>query len=238
MSHVWRIEFFAVHEQVHEMKRLISAGLMTTLVLLVSAATADVQKLSGKDNGKPPAFTVDGPWTMDWSARSDFPLLASIDMRLHDGVTGEFIGMVVEIKGTGRGLKLFESAGTFQVVVIGTFVEWDIEIQEISEEQAASLKRKADGRPSLLDSAAQASRRVPEGSFKSWRPQGDENLLLFDDHGIGWRVSFSPPCPGLHSATAISFVTSVAGGLDQYDSIMLDDGTRCYFDRVIPTVAR
>jgi hypothetical protein len=90
---------------------------MTTMVLLVSVATADIQKLSGKDNGKLPAFTVDGPWT-------------------------------------------------------------------------------------------------------------------------GWRVSFSPACPGLHAATAISFVTSAAGGLDQYDSIMLDDGTRCYFDRVNPTVAR
>jgi len=208
------------------------------MVLLGSVATADVQRLSGKDSGKPPAFTVDGPWTMDWSTRSDFPLLASIDMRLHDGTTGEFIGMVVELKGTGRGLKLFEDAGTFQVVVVGAFVEWDIEIQEISEERAASLKRNADGRPSLLDSARQASHRVPEGSFQSWRPQDDENLLLFDDHGTGWRVSFSPACPGLHSATAISFVTPAAGGLDQYDSILLDDGTRCYFDRVIPTVGR
>ncbi len=220
------------------MKRLISAILMTTLVLLGSVATADVQKLSGKDNGKSPAFTVDGPWTMDWSARSEFPLLASIDMRLHDGTTGEFIGMLVEIKGTGRGLKVFENAGTFQVVVVGTFVEWDIEIQEISAEQAVSLKRSAEGRPSLLDSVKRTSRRVPAGSFKSWRPQDDENLLLFDDHGIGWRVSFSPACPGLQSATAISFVTPAGDGLGEYDSIMLDDGTRCYFDRVIPAVAR
>ena len=218
------------------MKRQISAILMVSMVLLGSVATADVQKLSGKNNGKPPAFTVDGPWTMDWSARSEFPLLASIDMRLHDGTTGEFIGVIVEIKGTGRGLKVFENAGTFQVVVVGTFVEWDIEIQEISEEQAASLKRSAEGRPSLLESAKRASRRVPAGSFKSWRPQDDENLLLFDDHGIGWRVSFSPACPGLESATAISFVTPADDGLGEYDSIMLDDGTRCYFDRVIPTV--
>ena len=125
------------------MKRLISTILMTTMVLLGSVATADVQRLSGKDNGKPPAFTVDGPWTMDWSARSDFPLSASIDIRLHDGTTGEFIGMVAEIKGTGRGLKLFEDAGTFQVVVVGTFVEWDIEIQEISEEAIESEEELA-----------------------------------------------------------------------------------------------
>jgi len=226
------------YQEAVEMNALISTILMTSMVLLGSVAVADAQKLSGKDNGKPPAFTVDGPWTMDWSARSDYPLSASIEMRLHDGTTGEFIGMVAEIKGTGRGLKLFENAGTFQVVVVGAFVEWDIEIQEISEEQAASLKRGAEGGPSLLDSAKRASRRVPEGSFASWRPQDDENLLLFDDYGIRWRVSFSPACPGLKSATAISFVTPADGGLDEYDSIMLDDGTRCYFDRVIPTAAR
>ena len=220
------------------MKRLISVLLMTTMVLLGSAATADVQRLSGKDNGKPPAFTVDGPWTMDWSTRSDHPLLASVEMRLHDGTSGEFIGMVVELKGTGRGLKLFEDAGTYQVVVVGAFVEWDIEIQEISEEQAATLKRAVEDGPSLLDSTRKASRLVPEGSFESWRPQDDETLLLFDNGGIGWRVSFSPACPGLKSATAISFVTSADGGLDQYESIMLDDGTRCYFDKVIPAVAR
>ena len=220
------------------MKALISIILTTTMVLIGSVAMADVQKLSGKDNGKPPAFTVDGPWTMDWSARSDYPLSASIEMRLHDGTTGEFIGMVAEIKGTGRGLKLFENAGTFQVVVVGAFVKWDIEIQEISEEQAASLKHGAEGEPSLLDSTKQASRRVPEGSFESWRPQDDENLLLFDDYGIRWRVSFSPACPGLKSATTISFVTPADGGLDEYGSIMLDDGTRCYFDRVIPTAVR
>ena len=226
------------YQEAVEMKALISTILTTAIVLLGSVAMADVQKLSGKDNGKPPAFTVDGPWTMDWTARSDFPLLASIDMRLHDGATGEFIGMVAEIKGTGRGLKLFENAGTFQVVVVGTFVEWDIEIREISEEHAATLKRSAEGKPSLLESASQASRRVPEGTFSSWRPQDDDNLLLFDDYGIAWRVSFSPACPGLNSATAISFVTSADGRLDEYESIMLDDGTRCYFDKVTAAAAR
>lgn len=219
------------------MKGLILAVLMTTVVLSGGTATADAQKFSGKDNGRPPAFTVNGPWTMDWSARSDFPSLATIDVRLHDGTTDEFIGMIAELQGTGRGLKLFENAGTFQVVVVSNFVEWDIEIQEISEEQAARLKRNADGKPSLLDSARRVSNRVPEGSFKSWRPQDDENLLLFDDNGIGWHVTFSPACPGLKSATAISFVMPADDRWGQYDSIMLDDGPRCFFDSVIPSVA-
>jgi hypothetical protein len=221
------------------MKTFISAILMTSMVLFSSVTTADVQRLSGKDSEKPPAFTVDGSWTMDWRARSEFPVTASIEIRLYDATTDEFIGMVAEIKGTGSGLKLFENAGTFQVVVVGAFVEWDIEIQEISDEQAARMKRSAEGSPSLLDSATKASRLVPEGSFESWRPQGNEELLLFSDAGAGWRVSFSPACPGLESATAISFVmTTDKGDLGQYDSILLDDGTRCYFDRAIPNAVQ
>jgi hypothetical protein len=216
------------------MKTFISAILMTSLVLFSNLAAADVQKLSGKDSGKPPAFTVDGPWTMDWSARSDFLDLASIELRLHDATSGEFIGLVAEVKGVGSGLKLFENSGSFQLVVVGTLVEWDIEIQEISQELAASLKRSTEGGPTFLDSVRQASRLVPEGSFESWRPQGNENLLLFDADRVRWRISFSPACPGLEAVTAISFVMSADGGsLGQYDSILLDDGTRCYFEKVI-----
>lgn len=221
------------------MKIPISATLIIAMMLLSSVAIADVQKLSGKDNDKPPEFTVSGPWTMDWSTRSEFPLLASIELRLYDAATGEFIGMVAEIKGTGSGLKVFENAGTFQVVVVGTFVEWDIEIEEISKEQAARLARSADGRPSLLDSARQVSRLVPEGSFESWRPQGNKNLLLFDGDGVRWRVSFSPACPGLERATVLSFVMAADGGsLGQYNSILLEDGTRCYFERALPNAVQ
>jgi hypothetical protein len=36
--------------------------------------------------------------------------------------------------------------------------------------------------------------------------------------------------------TALSFVTASGSRLDQYDSILLDDGTRCYFERVMPTL--
>jgi hypothetical protein len=57
---------------------------------------------------------------------------------------------------------------------------------------------------------------------------------LFNDYGVAWRISFSPNCPGLKAATAISFVTPVVDGADEYDSILLEDGTRCYFNSVTP----
>jgi len=44
------------------------------------------------------------------------------------------------------------------------------------------------------------------------------------------------PCPGLTSAKALSFVSPAGMPGNEYDSVLLDDGTRCYFDRVIPTI--
>ena len=211
---------------------LICIGAVVMLCNTASAESSEILRFDGQGSGKSPVFTVDGPWTMDWNADSEFPLVASFEMRLHDGTSGEIIGKVVEIEGTGRGLRLFEDTGTYQIVIIGRSVEWSIEILEISEEQAASLKRSTEGKPSLIDSSRRISRRLPESSFVEWRPESDETLLLFNDNRVAWRISFSPNCPGLKSATAISFVTPVTDGTDQYDSILLDDGTRCYFTSV------
>lgn len=227
-------------QELVKMRSHISIFLLLTVAFLGTSAAANAETLSGKNNGMTREFSVNGPWAMDWRARSEFPLLASIEMRLHDGDTGEFLGMIAEIKGTGAGLKVFEDGGTYQVVIVGTFVEWDLVIEEMSEEQAASLIRHAAATPTLSDTVERVSRLVPESSFSSWRPKGNENLILFDDDSISWSVSFSPACPGLQDATAISFVmtTNDTGHPGQYDSILLDNGTRYYFTKVVPNVVR
>lgn len=220
------------------MKRHIPEFVIATVLLLFSTALAaaeDIETLTGKDSGRPPAFTVDGPWVLDWSTRSEFPMMASFQMRLYDGESGDYIGMVAElIKGTGSGLRLFEEAGTFQIVIVATSSDWEIRIEEVNEEQAAVMKRSAEGAPSMLESAHRAARLVPESSFESWRPEGNDTLLLFSNGDPGWRISFSPSCPGLESATALSFVMTSGDGMGQYDSILLEDGTRCYFNSVTP----
>jgi hypothetical protein len=221
-----------------KMKRHIPELLIATMLMLFSTALAaaeDIERLTGKDSGRPRAFTVDGPWMMDWSTRSEFPMLASFEMRLYDGESGNYIGMIAELKGTGSGLKLFEEAGTFQIVIVATSSEWDISIREVSREQAAVMKRRAEGAPSMLDSARRAGRFLPEDSFESWRPEGNDTLLLFSNGYPGWRVSFSPSCPGLESATSLSFVMTSGDGMGQYDSILLEDGARCYFASVTPS---
>ena len=220
------------------MRKHIPVGVICSLVVLLGAAfaaNAEEFRFKGTDSSRLDTFAVAGPWTMDWSASSDFPKLASIEIRLYDGKSGDYIGMVAELKGTGSGYKLFEQAGSYQIVIVGTSIDWDIAIQEVSEEQAASMAREALGEPSLLDTTRRFSNRVPQGGIASWRAEGNDTLLLFEDGGIGWRVSFTPAaCPGLDKATAVSFVTPQNDPEGSYDSILLDNGTRCYFGKVIP----
>lgn len=219
------------------MRKHVPEIIVAVMLILFSAALAaaeDIARLTGKDSGRPAAFTVDGPWTLDWNTRSEFPMMASFEMRLYDGKSGEFIGMVAELKGTGSGLKLFEAAGTYQLVIVATSSDWDIRIAPVDKNQAAAMKRSAKAGPSMLDSSRVAARLVPEASFESWRPEGNDTLLLFRNGELGWRVSFSPACPGLGAATSVSFVMTSGNGMGQYDSILLDDGTRCYFGSVVP----
>jgi hypothetical protein len=163
-------------------------------------------------------------------------LLANFEMRLHDGASGEFMGTVIQLEGTGNGLKLFENGGEFRLSIAASNVAWELAIAEVTGEQAARIKRGTDDKPSLQDSLRWTMRQLPIDTFNSWRV-GNDTLLLFDNGGTGWRVTFAEMCPGLASASAVSFVTSSSGDMNAYDSILLDDSTRCYFDRVIPTIA-
>ena len=158
-------------------------------------------------------------------------------MRLHDVDSGKFVGTIAQFEGTGSGLKLFEDAGSFQIQIVAQNLTWDLQIEAVDPQEAARMKRLAEDGLSLEDMAKRKARQVAEGSFSSWRPVDDETLLLFaEDENTGYRVSFSPACPGLAQAKALSFVTAFDNGVDNYDSILLDDGTRCYFKSVVPTI--
>jgi hypothetical protein len=202
------------------------------------AVTADeARRFSGTESGSTPVFETDGPWLLYWSTRSEFPEMSSIELRVYDVASGDFLGSVSDNDGREGGRRLFESAGSYRVQVIATALDWDIEIAEIERDRAASVKRASEGGSTLEDRAAKEARQVRADSFASWRPVDDSTLLLFSrDEATGFRVLFDASCGGLSDATALSFVSTSSGGPERYDSIMLEDGTRCYFDRVVPTV--
>ncbi len=211
-------------------------GLLVVQFCVASAADTEPVRFDGKDNGRTAVFETEGPWMLDWSISSDLPAHAVFEMRLHDGASGDFAGRIVELHGTGNGLKLFEEGGDYQIAIVARNVAWELKISQLTKKQAAQIKRLTEHGPTLQDKARATLRLVREGTFSEWRPEGNDALLLFDSNNMGWRATFAQPCPGLESAKVISFVTPAVGSLEDYDSILLEDGTRCYFDRVVPTL--
>lgn len=213
----------------------IAACLLLGALLWSPAPADDAIRFSGSESSHTPVFETSGPWLLYWSIRSEFPEMASFEMRVYDVASGEFLGTVKNSDGTTGGRRLFEHAGSYQVQVMSKALTWDIEITETG--RAEELKRASEGRTTLQDAASAESRRVPADAFVSWRPVDDSTLLLFSrDETTGFRIRFDEACTGLAGATALSFISQPGGGPERYDSIMLEDGTRCYFGRVVPTV--
>jgi len=231
---------------------LIFLSSLVCCAIAAPIARAETIHFAGNATERTDTFETDGPWVLDWSVQSssklpcNFQIWANdgkeglpcnLELRLLDGDTGKYLGTIAQLEGEGRGFKLFESAGSYRIDVIAQHVVWELLIEQIDEERAAQLQALTEKGPSLAVRAKAAARQVAEGSFSSWRPVDDQTLLLFaEDETRGFRITFEPACPGLSDAKALSFVTVFGPGVERYDSILLDDATRCYFKEVTPTV--
>jgi len=230
----------------------LTISLVTCIFVAWPANAADL-RFAGDASDETDAFTMDGPWVLDWSARSPSGLSCNyqiwsddgneglpcnFELRLFDADSGDYVGTIAQLEGEGRGYKLFESAGNYRIGIVSQHVAWELLVKPITKERAAKLKALTASGPTLEDRSMAVTREVADDTFSSWRPVGDNTLLLFSaDGATGYRITFTPACTGLGDATALSFVSaSSAGGIERFDSILLDGGTQCYFDRVIPTV--
>lgn len=215
----------------------LAAYLVACMVAVASAVTAapetPLAKFSGQNSGQTREFEVKGPWLLDFQVTSEFPELAATLIRLEDG-SGQTLGVVADFAGTGRGLKLFHESGTYRLRITGESSDWRIEISQISEAWAARLEQMtASGRSGPGGRAGGQQKQVFAEAFDGWRAEDDGTLILIGTGAMSFRVSFGPAgCSKLAGAEALSFVTPEDGPHDVYDSILFDDGTRCYFDKV------
>ncbi|HNP64862.1 MAG TPA: hypothetical protein PKH39_13075 [Woeseiaceae bacterium] len=213
---------------------LLILGVLSLSLLPGATLAAEPITFNGIGNGQTQNFETNGPWLLDWSVRSDTPLAAKVEMRLLKADSGDFVGRILDLNGIGSGLRLFEEGGRFRITVVASLAEWRIEVTELDKAQADRMKRQSTSGPTFKESIDDALRLVDADSFDGWQTEDNNTLLLLNGDTIRWRVTFRRPCPGLDAATSLSFVTPPAGSLAYYSSILLDDGTRCYFLRVAP----
>ncbi len=210
----------------------------SAIILLAVCGSLWAAEFNGNQSERTPVFASAGAWMLNWSTQSDNSLPKTFELRLYDAESGEFIGTITELQATGSGRKLFEDAGSYQIEVIAQNLNWTLRIADVDTAQAARMKRRAEGESTLQDSSQVLARQVREDDFASWRPVDEYTLLLFaEDDTHGFRVTFSNPCVGLKEATALMFVSAgYSSGGELFDAILLDDGTHCPFERVVPTV--
>jgi hypothetical protein len=203
--------------------------------LLASAVDPEplIARFSGHGAQKTDEFEVKGPWLLDWQVNSEFPELVSTVVRLEDAGTLDTIGIVADFHGVGNGLKVFPNSGRFRFDVSGNDVDWILEVREISDAWAARLERVTRSERSDRQLPTVLRNQVVAGAFSGWHAESDQALTLVGAGMMSFRVSFGPTgCSGLAAAKTLYFVTPKKGPQSVYDSILLEDGTRCYFDKV------
>ena len=217
----------------------VAAILLPLITCTTAAADTDSPlRFDGDASGRTPVFERSGPWMLDWTTQSADTLPKIFELRLYDANSGAFVGTIVETREPGSSRKLFEKAGSYRIGVVAQHLDWTLQITSVPATEAGRLKRHSEGRPTIEDSSQVYARQVSEDSFESWRPVDDRTLLLFaKDESRGFRITFAKACEGLTQATALMFVSAGYGsGGELYDAILLDDGTHCPFERVVPTV--
>lgn len=118
-------------------------GLIPLLIAAMSLAPlADanaakrVKEFRGSGNTTTAIFRVESPWLLDWRLDGDYDQLVALDITLVEARTGRHIGRVLHTKRKGNGVKMFKSAGLYQLRISSSLARWTIKIEQLTPEEA------------------------------------------------------------------------------------------------------
>ncbi len=95
-----------------------------------------VAEFSGRNNTTTRAFEVQGPWILNWRITGNYTSSVGFELMLLDGKTRMHKGVILRLKRTGNGVKLFNEGGTFRFRISSGLVNYHLKVEEISEEEA------------------------------------------------------------------------------------------------------
>ncbi len=113
--------------------------LLTTLLLVTvgdAGAATRVKEFRGTGNTTTAIFRVESPWLLDWRLDGDFDQLVALDITLLEARTGRHIGRVLHTKRKGNGVKMFNSAGLYQLRISSSLARWTIKIDQLTPKEA------------------------------------------------------------------------------------------------------
>lgn len=120
------------------MHRLIT--FFSLLLLLVTSlpveAKTRVAEFKGSGNTTTAIFRVESPWVLDWRLDGDYEQMMGLEITLVEAKTSKHLGRVLYTKRRGNGVKLFHTAGLYQLRVSSTLARWTIKIDQLTREEA------------------------------------------------------------------------------------------------------
>ncbi len=125
----------------------VIARIFLTVILIASVAlpanaATRVAEFKGTDNATTATFSVEAPWVLDWRLDGDYDQLVGLEIMLVEARTGRHVGRVLYTKRRGNGVKLFNSAGLYQLRISSTLARWTVKIDQLTREEAELYKPK------------------------------------------------------------------------------------------------
>lgn len=116
------------------------AILLVVTLLTFASSPADaktrVAEFKGSGNMTTAIFRVESPWVLDWRLDGDFEAMMGLEITLIEAKTSRHVGRVLYTKYRGNGVKLFHSAGLYQLRVSSTLARWSVKIDQLTREEA------------------------------------------------------------------------------------------------------
>lgn len=118
-------------------KLLISIAIAAMLVATPPAeAKTRVAEFKGSGNTTTAIFRVESPWVLDWRLDGDYDQMMGLEITLIEARTSRHIGRVVYTKHRSNGVKLFHTAGLYQLRISSTLARWAVKIEQLTREEA------------------------------------------------------------------------------------------------------
>lgn len=127
------------------MRKTSTLLLLTTLLLAVTGtagAKERVAEFKGTGNTTTAIFRVESPWLLDWRLDGDYDQLVALEVTLIEARSGKHVGRVVHTKHRSNGLKMFHTAGLYQMRVSSTLARWTLRIDQLTREEAEAYTAK------------------------------------------------------------------------------------------------
>ena len=110
------------------------------VMLAVASASAQgatrVTEFKGSGNFTTAVFRVESPWVLDWRLDGDYEQMMGLEITLVEAKTGKHLGRVLYTKRRGNGVKLFHTAGLYQLRISSTLARWTVKIDQLTREEA------------------------------------------------------------------------------------------------------